>query len=283
VSALGETQARIVSIRKLKTVVGAMRGIAAAHAQQARQDLQGYRAYTKIIADGLGRAVECLEPDETPPPGPEETPGAIVAFTAEHGLAGAFSERVLDGLGDIDGSMVFMIGARGVALAEQRGRRVAWSGPMSSQASGVGATARQVADALYAGFVAGRFARAEMLFSRLSGAGEPTLVRQPILPIDPRAFRTHEGRSAPLVNLAPKRLVEQLVGEYVFAALALAALESFAAENTARLTTMEAARVNIEQKLDDLSAQERLQRQEEITAEVQEITAGALACEPARS
>jgi F-type H+-transporting ATPase subunit gamma len=63
--------------------------------------------------------------------------------------------------------------------------------------------------------------------------------------------------------------------------LALAALESFAAENTARLTTMESARLNIEEKLEELSVQERLQRQEEITAEVQEVTFGALASEPA--
>jgi F0F1-type ATP synthase gamma subunit len=44
---------------------------------------------------------------------------------------------------------------------------------------------------------------------------------------------------------------------------------------------MESARLNIEQKLEELSVQERLQRQEEITAEVQEVTSGALASEPA--
>ena len=38
-SALGEAQARITSIRKLRIVVGAMRGIAAAHTQQARNAL----------------------------------------------------------------------------------------------------------------------------------------------------------------------------------------------------------------------------------------------------
>lgn len=278
---LGETQARIVSIGKLKTVVSAMRGIAAAHAQQARQGLAGYRAYTEVIAVGLGRALELLPPDRTGPREPEHAPRAVVAFTAEHGLAGAFSERVLEGLGDAEQVTLFMVGARGLALAEQRGWPAAWSGPMSSQASAVGATARQVADALYTGFVAGRFAGAEVLFAKLSGAGDPRIVRRSILPIDRSAFQSGHGRAAPLVNLAPQRLVEQLVGEYVYAELALAALESFAAENTARLTTMESARLNIEQKLEELSVQERLQRQEEITAEVQEVTFGALASEPA--
>ena len=280
-SVLGETQARMASIRKLKTVVSAMRGIAAAHAQQARQNLGGYRAYTEVIAEGLGRAIELLPPGEAASPGPEQAARALVIFTAEHGLAGAFSERVLERAGDADGSVLFTVGARGLAILEQQGGRAAWSGPMSSQASGVGATARQVADALYAGLIAERFAGVEVVFARLSGAGDPQIVRRSILPIDRRTFRARRGEPAPLVNLAPRRLVEQLVGEHLFAQLALAALESFAAENTARLTSMESARLNIEQKLEELSVQERLQRQEEITAEVQEVTSGALASEPA--
>ena len=44
---------------------------------------------------------------------------------------------------------------------------------------------------------------------------------------------------------------------------------------------MASARLNIEQKLDELSGQERLLRQEQITAEVQEVTSGALAAEGA--
>ncbi len=58
--------------------------------------------------------------------------------------------------------------------------------------------------------------------------------------------------------------MEQLVGEHVFAELALAALESFAGENAARLATMESARLNIDQKLEQLTSQEQLLRQDQI-------------------
>lgn len=152
---------------------------------------------------------------------------------------------------------------------------------MASQASGVGATARRVADALYSGFVEERFARAEIVFAKISGAAAATVVRQPLLPIDLGAFRAPRPRPPPLTNLPPRRLIEQLVGEYVFAELALAALESFASENAARLTAMESARLNIEEKLDELSSLEKFLRQEQITAEVQEVTSGALAAEGA--
>ncbi|HXQ45319.1 MAG TPA: F0F1 ATP synthase subunit gamma [Caulobacteraceae bacterium] len=280
-SALGEAQARIASVRKLKTVVGAMRGIAAAHTQQGRNALDGYSAYTKVISGGLACAVELLKPDGAPSAPLAKSRSAIVVFAAEHGFAGAFSERVLDTLASAENATLFVVGARGVAMAEQRGRRVDWSTPMASQASGVGATARRVADALYSGFVEERFARAEIVFAKISGAAAATVVRQPLLPIDLGAFRAPRPRPPPLTNLPPRRLIEQLVGEYVFAELALAALESFASENAARLTAMESARLNIEEKLDELSSLERFLRQEQITAEVQEVTSGALAAEGA--
>lgn len=276
-SALGDTQARITSIRKLKVVVGAMRGIAAAHTQQARNALGGYRAYAKIIDDGLARAVELLEPDGSTIAPPADSRGAAVVFTAEHGFAGAFTERVLDAVARDERTELFVVGSRGLALAEQEARGVDWSAPMASQALGVGATARRVADALYTGFVAQRFARAEIVFARLTAGMALSVVRKPILPIDLAAFRAPRPGPPPLTNLPPRRLIEQLVGEYVFAELALAALESFASENAARLETMASARRNIDQKLDELSGQERLLRQEQITAEVQEVASGALA------
>jgi F-type H+-transporting ATPase subunit gamma len=280
-SALGESQARIASIRKLKTVVGAMRGLAATHTQQARNALDGFRAYTKVISGGLARAIELLEPDAAAGAPPATSQAAVVVFTAEHGFAGAFSERVLDTLAGPEKSKLFVVGERGLALAEQRGWRVYWSTPMASQASGVGATARRVADALYSGFVEQRFSRAEVVFAKLSGAATSTVVRLGILPIDLGAFRAPHSGPPPLANLPPRRLIEQLVGEYVFAELALAALESFASENAARLATMESARLNIDEKLDELSGLDRLLRQEQITAEVQEVTSGALASEGA--
>lgn len=275
-SALGETQARIASIRKLRTVVGATRGIAATHTQRARQALPGYRAYASVVADGLARAVDLLE-STTAASAPRAATGtAVVAFTAEHGLAGAYSERVLDVVRPMESNKLFIVGARGLALSEQRGWRCDWSSPMASQASGVGVIARHLADALYDGFVEQRFSRAEIVYAELSATTESAVVRRAILPIDLGAVRPPRTGTPPLSNLPPARLVEQLVGEYVFAELALAALESFASENAARLTTMESARLNIEEKLDLLTGQERLLRQEQITAEVQEVSAGAL-------
>jgi F-type H+-transporting ATPase subunit gamma len=258
-----------------------MRGLAAAHLQQARAAVDGYRAYAEVVADGLARAVQLLDPaSDAGTASRRSAPLARVVFSAEHGFSGAFAARLLEAAAPAGDERLFVLGSRGLVLCEQRGWRPVWSAPMASQVAGVPATARRAADALYARFVDEELSGAEVVWARPAGSADFSIARRTLLPFDVGAAGRPAKGPPPLANLAPARLVEQLVGEHVFAELARAALESFASENAARLATMESARLNIEGKLEALSAQERLQRQEEITAEVQDVIAGALAAEP---
>jgi F-type H+-transporting ATPase subunit gamma len=78
-----------------------------------------------------------------------------------------------------------------------------------------------------------------------------------------------------LINLSPAALIERMLEEYLFVELAHAAIESFASENAARLATMQAARRNVETKLDELTTAARSVRQDEITAELLDIVTDA--------
>jgi len=55
---------------------------------------------------------------------------------------------------------------------------------------------------------------------------------------------------------------------------------SFAAENEARMEAMIAARSNVVRKLDELVASFRRLRQEEITSEIIELSAGSISAAP---
>jgi F-type H+-transporting ATPase subunit gamma len=74
-----------------------------------------------------------------------------------------------------------------------------------------------------------------------------------------------------MITLSPTGLLERLAEEYVYAQVCEAAMEAFAAENEARVASMSAAEANIEDMRAQLQAQERLVRQEEITAEVVDL------------
>jgi F-type H+-transporting ATPase subunit gamma len=65
------------------------------------------------------------------------------------------------------------------------------------------------------------------------------------------------------------------MGEYMFALLTEAAVESIASENAARFAAMESAHDNVSKKLTELRQGARQARQAEITAELLDLITGA--------
>jgi F-type H+-transporting ATPase subunit gamma len=273
---LADIVAQIQNVRQLEAVVTAMRGIAASRAQQGRSLLPGIEAYTRVISDAISQALNLLPPDGSAPArSPRERRGLIV-FCAEQGFAGAFSERVLEAVkNDVADSIVFFIGTRGAAVAEERGIRVAWSTAMATQASAIPGLANRIADALYAHVAGGTVARVDVAFSQARVGDGIAVSRHSLLPVDVARFSRPIRNLPPLTTLLPSVLLERLASEYVYAQLCEAAMYAFAAENEARMIAMAAARTNIESKLYGLSQREHQLRQEEITTEIIELAAGA--------
>lgn len=265
---LREVETRIAGMRQLHSLVGAMRGIAAARAQQARAALAGTRAYGRIVADALADAY-ALAADGQAPTRPDGHP-ALIVFGAEHGFAGAFSERVLAAAGKPAGP-IFLVGSRAVIAAEEAGWQPAWTTPMASGIGAVSSVAGRIAEEVYARFSTGSIGTVEIMFAQLTGASRSEVVRKRLLP--PERLHKPAGPK-PLANLPPVLLAERLLSEFVLAELAQAAMESFAAENAARLETMAAARGNIDEKLAALEASYRQVRQEDITSELIDLVAG---------
>lgn len=271
---LTEVEARRASVQDLGTVTDVMRSLAAMRLQQALGTLAGTRAYADVIAGALAQAAALL--DDAPMQWPVNGHGhsALVLFAPEHGFVGAFAERLVEAaLAAPPGCALWVVGQRGAALLEERGRPPAWCAAMATNTDAVTATARRIADALYRAAAEGRLGRVELLYGRTNAGAPPEPVRRPLLPLGlPR-----EGARPvpPLINMPPRELIARLVDEYVFALLADAAMESFAAENAARFTTMMTARHNIETTLDELTATARHLRQEQVTNELIELVSGA--------
>jgi F-type H+-transporting ATPase subunit gamma len=274
---LADIGARITGVRQLGAVVNAMRGIAAARAQQARNQLAAVDAYAGTIADGIGRVL-ALSPDQRD--GWAGQPGrpALVLFCAEQGFAGAFSERVLDAA-DVGaaGAGLFLVGTRGLAVAAERGVTPGWSAAMPSHSAGVPKLADRITAALYAYVAAGGPADIDAIFTDWQPGHGRFLRHRRLLPLDPALFPHVADRNPALMNLAPHALLAGLTAEHLHAQLCNTALHAFAAENEARMETMAAARTQIERQLSSLLARQRTVRQEEITAEIIELAAGEAA------
>jgi F-type H+-transporting ATPase subunit gamma len=273
---LADVELQLHNLRELQDIVGAMRAVAAIRVQEAQAALDGTRAYAQVIGAAIAEALPLLP---APPHRLAALPGApsgTVLFMAEHGFTGAFNDQLADALGGAgdDGADLFVVGGRGRALIEERGRSPAFATGMATHVGAVTETARRIAGALYERFERGRLATVEIVFFRHQGGGRRSLERQSLLPVDLGTFEPPSSTAPPLTNLAPGALIGGLIEEYLFAELAHAAMESFASENGARLATMQSARDKLDQRLLDLRALEGRLRQEQITDELLEIITG---------
>ncbi|CAK0765906.1 ATPase [uncultured Gammaproteobacteria bacterium] len=281
---LAELQGRIANLGELQDIMGAMRALAALRLQQAQTALPGIRRYTEVVDDGLVQAIGLLgaggggggrgrgRPQA-------DGPAAVIAFTSEHGFAGAYNEHVLDRVAPLlagDGHQLLVVGSRGRLKADERSWKVSWWRPMATHLDGVIEVARRLAEQLYHVMAHSRLERVLLVHGRNTGGAGWKVGSETLLPFDSEGKRRRD-MVAPLIQLDPADLFNKLVEEYVFTRLMHAAMESFASENGARLAAMEAAHDNIEIKLDALTLQARQQRQEEITTELLDVVTGAMA------
>lgn len=277
---LADISARLEGICQLGTVVNAMTGMAAARARQAHQQIISVDSYAATFTAAMG---QIMAPIATPPVRQSAHPDpALLVFCAEQGFAGAFSERVIDAIGEDPGVRnLFLIGTRGKVILAERGITPLWSAAMPSHSPGIPKFADTILRAIYQRIDAGGIDRLDALYTTWQ-SGVPTVARRRLFPIDLPSLPVREG-DAPLTNLPDLALISSLSADYFHALICNVALYAFAAENEARMAAMSSAQNQIERELTELAAIERRVRQESITAEIIELATGNRASREAAS
>lgn len=288
---LRDLERMIESIQQLSAIVSAYRGIAAARLREAEDRLAGVRGYAESIGgaiglalgmaaerEGLGQALGQTGASRDRPPGSH----LVITLCSEQGFVAGFNRQVLDqaeaalAAPPLAGARLILVGSRGLALAEERALTVDWSAPMAAHAEEVAGLGNRLADALYERIEQHGVTRVSIVHA-VPGKHEAEVTTRSLLPFDFGRFAVRTGPIVPIIDLPFAQLVVQLAEEYVFAELCEAVMLSYAAENQARMMAMLAVRGNVRDRLGALQAQARRMRQEEITAEVVELAAGAQA------
>jgi F-type H+-transporting ATPase subunit gamma len=276
VTRISDIEAHIGNMGELLDIVGAMRSLASMRVQEAHHALPGIRRYAEMMAGAIAAAL-LLMPESHSESGAGRGRRALVLCTAEHGFVGGFNERIFEAAEKLcePDDMLFVLGSRGAALAQERGRPALWSHPMATRPDGVPETVRKLAADLYARIARARIIRVEAIFARHRQGAPPAIELRALLPVDFSSFATARPVLPPLHNLPAEILLEKLIADYVFALLTETAVESLASENAARFATMESAHDNILKKLEELRHEARHARQDEITAELLDLVTGA--------
>src|SRR5471030_344210 len=300
---LSEVQARMNGVHGLESVVGAMRGIAAARSREARSRLDGIRACARIVGAAIGDALLLIydhtsHETATPDRDAKQDAAVVIVLCAEQGFVGTFNEHVIDAAlasatayAQSSSTEYLLLGDRGIVAATERGLNVGGRRPIITHTDEVPALADRLTGVLFERLVAGRTTRVSVIHATPNPTASVQTAEQILLPFDYGRFSAASSatssaaspattrRNPPLINLAPQRLLSQLAEEYIFAQLCEAIMLSFAAENEARMRAMIAARTNVHDKLEALTGDFRRLRQEEITSEIVELSAGSIAAD----
>jgi F-type H+-transporting ATPase subunit gamma len=282
---------RIRSVRNTGKITKAMELVAASRLRRAQARIQGLRPYadrmqqlTVEVAAASSRAhgQPLLERREV-------RGVAVLALTADRGLAGAFNANVIRrslGLATEHrraGRDVhwLVVGRKGGSSLRFRGQEV--------EADYTGITDRpNYADArAIAGRVAELYAAAEvdlvvMVYNRFVSALTQRLETLDVLPVPETVLSGAEPElieGAYLEEPDRSQILGRLLPTYIEVTLYRALLESTASEHGARMTAMSNATENASNLIDSLTLAMNRARQAEITQQILEVVAGADALE----
>lgn len=280
---------RIVSVKNTRKITRAMKLVAAAKLRRAQDAIIAARPYSRALAQVVSELSGVAGPDSHPlfaDRGNKKV--AIVVFTSDRGLAGAFNANVIktterfikNELSGAEEVSLRIIGRKANQYFVRRSTKIA-----SFELAATGATALTVAHETAAhvidDFLTGKVDRVYMVYNEFKSAISQTTRVEQILPAVPPAKATDKadkgGESQVDFIYEPSKheLLQRLVPLYVQIGLYRAALESIAGEFGARMSAMESATKNAGEMISRLTLQYNRARQAAITKELLEIIGGA--------
>jgi F-type H+-transporting ATPase subunit gamma len=292
-ASLQDLKRRVRSITNTRKVTRAMELVASARLRRAQLRIEAMRPYADRMLElmgGVSRAagavrLPLLESRE------QVRTVAIVAVTADRGLAGGFNAQVirralaLQREARAAGQDVVWFSTGRKAASTLRFRRMnvahAWTG--FSERPGY-ADAQAIAHAVSDAFVRHEVDRVVVVYNAFVSALTQKVTVRELLPISPDLLErpdVEEGERPELSNPdfiyepEPQEILARLLPVYVETELYRALLESAASEQGARMTAMRNASKAAGELIDNLTLALNRARQAEITQEILEVVAGA--------
>jgi F-type H+-transporting ATPase subunit gamma len=273
---------RITAARNIKQITRAMQFVAASKLRRAQESTLAARPYSEKIDEVLADLAAVLGGEDHPLlKEPTEGKRLLVLVTTDRGLAGPLntntirfvSREITEHKGDLS---VISVGRKG--RDAMRRARV----PIDAHFAGFGdkptfADVLPLARLISDDFLAGKYARIEIVYSRFISTLSQKPVIDQILPIEP----TEDTEGIPgnqfIFEPSPAAVLQQLLPRYVATRLFQAVLEAKASEESSRMVAMKNATENAEELIDDLTLAYNKVRQSNITREMIEIATGARA------
>ncbi|MFM2352976.1 MAG: hypothetical protein RLZZ608_382 [Actinomycetota bacterium] len=282
---------KIRSAQTTKKITRAMELISASRIQKAQARMAASAPYARAVTRAVSAVATYSNVDHvltTERANP--TRAAVVVFTSDRGLAGAFSSQAIREANELrtrlegEGREVvnYLIGRKAVSYFAFRRRPVeqAWTGNTDQPEF---ATAKEIADTLVEAFVRGGTEggvdEIHIVYNRFVSlvTQTPEIVR--VLPLEVVDGVDEPGSSdvLPLYEFEPEvdSVLDSLLPVYIESRIFNAMLQSAASEHAARQKAMKSASDNADKLITDYTRLANNARQAEITQQISEIVGGA--------
>ena len=285
---------KIKSAQTTKKITRAMELISASRIQKAQTRMNSAAPYTKALTRAV-TAVAVGSNVDHPLTTQTETPrrAAVVVFTSDRGLAGAFSSQVLREVGELaeklsnEGKEVvyYLVGRKSVSYFSFRQRKWErdWIGGTDRPEVD---TAKEISDAVIEHFLKsydeGGVDEIHLVYNRFVNlvSQVPSVLR--LLPLEVVEADSDEpiptgSEVLPLYEFEPHgfEVLDKLLPVFIENRIFAAMLSSAAAEHAARQKAMKSATDNADKLIQNYTRLANNARQSEITQQISEIVGGA--------
>ncbi len=285
--------AEIESINDLQSVVKTMKALAMVSIRQYETAVTALSDYNRTVEMGLQILLRHRYFSEQPLMLPQDftnhkktgTLGVII-FGSDHGLCGQFNEQIATiALEQInqqphkpENVIVAAVGDRLIPYLEAAKQPVSAQFPLPNSVTLITQAVQSILLTIE-NWQSSQVDQIILFYNKsLSSASyRPQSVQ--LLPMNAEWLQRLEkqawhGEGLPNFTMNWDDLFSALVRQYLFVSLYQAFAESLKSENNSRLSSMQAAQKNIEERLTELNSQHRHQRQSSITSELLDIVSG---------
>ena len=280
---------RIASVKSTRQITSAMKMVAAARLRKAQDKIVRLRPYANKLYQILVAVSQSQADSEVPDiysrkSAPEKI--LMVVITSNRGLCGAFNSNVIREAKRMvsenyydqykNGNLWFMtVGKKGYDYFKKQ--KVNFFAEHNNLFNDLTfEKADLIAENIMKRFVEGEFDRVDLIYNQFKNAAVQNLTNEPFLPVEtapagklktiPVDYIFEPEKEEIIRDLIPKSLKIQFYK---------AVLDSFVAENGARMTAMHKATDNATEMIRDLTLQYNKARQAAITSQILEVVSGS--------
>jgi F-type H+-transporting ATPase subunit gamma len=282
---------KIKSAQTTKKITRAMELISASRIAKAQQRVAASTPYSRAVTRAVSAVATFSNIDHPLTTEPERIErAAVVIFTSDRGLAGAFSSNVLKEAEQLSALLreqgkdvvYYLVGRKAVGFFNFRRRTATqqWIGGTDLPQFD---TAKEIADAVVAAFNTpaseGGVDEIHMVYNRFVSmiAQVPEVVRLLPLEVVEGVEAPSDSEVFPLYEFEPdvNKVLDALLPVYIESRIFNAMLQSAASEHAARQKAMKSATDNADKLIKNYTRLSNQARQAEITQQISEIVGGA--------